>query len=213
MDLHALLKQFQSRTPTILGSENFSKFAVLLPLIEKDGEIHILFEVRSHHMRRQPGEVCFPGGRFDPGDEDERFTAIRETSEELGVAPSDIEHVVPLDFMLSFSRIIYPFAGVLPSSAELNLNPDEVAEVFTVPLSYLLSVEPDCYPIHFKVEPEEDFPYELINGGKEYNWQTRKVNEYFYHYENRVIWGMTARILKHFLDMVKKSAPSTRFSS
>ncbi|KAB7706133.1 NUDIX domain-containing protein [Bacillus aerolatus] len=206
MEMNVLLQQFQGRTPAILGSENFAKFAVLLPLIEIEGETHILFEVRSYEMRRQPGEVCFPGGKFDPEDENERFTAIRETSEELGIAPSDIHSIFPLDFMLSpFGTIIFPFAGVLPAADQLKPNPDEVAEVFTVPLDYLLSAVPDCHHIHFKVEPEEGFPFDLIIGGEDYNWQTRKMDEYFYFYENRIIWGLTARILKHFLDMIKKA--------
>lgn len=205
MEIKQLFEYFQERTPAILGSENFTKFAVLLPLVEKEGDIHVLFEVRSHKMRRQPGEVCFPGGKCDPEDEDERFTAIRETAEELGVIPSDIHHTFPLDFMLSpFGTIIFPFVGALPTS-QLNTNPEEVEEVFTVPLDYLLKAVPDCHSINFKVEPEEGFPFDLIIGGKDYNWQARPMDEYFYFYEDRIIWGLTARILKHFLDIVKKS--------
>ncbi|KMY54184.1 NUDIX hydrolase [Bacillus sp. FJAT-27231] len=205
MEMNRLMEQFQGRTPAILGSENFAKFAVLLPLVEKEGDIHVLFEVRSYEMRRQPGEVCFPGGKCDPEDKDERFTAIRETSEELGISPSAVHSTFPLDFMLSpFGTIIFPFVGVLPAD-QLKPNPDEVAEVFTVPLDYLLTAVPDRHSIHFKVEPEEGFPFNLIIGGEDYNWQARSMDEYFYFYEDRIIWGLTARILKHFIELVKES--------
>ncbi|MFK2826787.1 CoA pyrophosphatase [Bacillus sp. B190/17] len=206
MRINQLLEKFQHRTPVILGSEQFTKFAVLLPLIEKEGEIHVLFEVRSHEMRRQPGEVCFPGGKYDPDDEDERFTAIRETSEELGISLSSIHRTFPLDFMLSpFEAMIFPFVGVLSAEEQLKPNPAEVAEVFTVPLNYLLTAVPACHSVRFKVEPEAGFPFDLIIGGEDYNWRPRKREEYFYVYENRIIWGMTARILKHFLDIIKEA--------
>lgn len=213
MNVRQLIEQFHNRTPAILGSEHFARFAVLLPLIEKEGNIHVLFEVRSYEMRRQPGEVCFPGGRCDPLDKDKCFTAIRETAEELGVVPASGQ-TFPLDFMLTpFGTMIYPFAGVLPAESEIKPNPDEVAEVFTVPLDYLLEAVPDCHSIHFKAEPADGFPFDLIIGGEDYNWQARAMDEYFYFYEDRIIWGLTARILKHFLDMVKESGvfskPST----
>ncbi|WP_203362570.1 CoA pyrophosphatase [Bacillus sp. REN10] len=204
MKTDQLLKQFHQRTPTILGSEHFSKYAVLLPLVEKEGEIHILFQVRSLQMRNQPGEVCFPGGRIEKFDKSEFHTAIRETSEELGINPSDITQVFSLDFIVSpFGTMIYPFAGCLLPESTLKPNQDEVEQLFTVPLDYLLQHSPKKHHIHFKVEPEENFPFDLIIGGENYNWRPRKMEEYFYFYEDKIIWGLTARILKHFLDLLK----------
>ncbi|WP_338754385.1 CoA pyrophosphatase [Bacillus sp. FJAT-52991] len=207
MKREQLLNQFRDRKPTILGSEHFSKYAVLLPLIEKEDEIHILFQVRSLQMRKQPGEVCFPGGRSEEFDKNELHTAIRETSEELGIQQLGITQVFPLDFIISpFGTIIYPFVGSLPSEYELHPNPNEVEKIFTVPLDYLLHYSPKKHHIHFKVEPEADFPFDLIVGGENYNWQTRKMDEYFYIYQNQIIWGLTARILKHFLDLIKNQS-------
>ncbi|MGM7637029.1 NUDIX hydrolase [Bacillus sp. Hm123] len=199
-----LFHQFHDRTSAILGNEHFSKYAILLPLIEKENEIHLLFQVRSFQMRKQPGEVCFPGGRIEELDKNELHTAIRETSEELGIQQSDITQTFPLDFIVSpFGTIIYPFVGSLPSEDKLLPNRDEVEQIFTVPLDYLLHYSPKKYDIHFKVEPEENFPFDLIVGGENYNWQTRKMDEYFYLYEDKIIWGLTARVLKHFLDLIK----------
>ncbi|MBG9589799.1 NUDIX hydrolase [Cytobacillus firmus] len=202
MEIEKLAKRLRNRTPIILGSERFSKFAILLPLVEINNEVHVLFEVRSLKMRRQPGEVCFPGGRIDPEDRDEEHTAIRETSEELGVDEDSITNVSPLDYMISFGQIIYPYAGIIQNPDKIVPNPDEVEEVFTVPLSFLKKVKPETYHVNFKVEPEENFPFDLIAGGENYNWQTRRAEEVFYYFQDKVIWGLTARILKHFLEII-----------
>jgi len=200
-----LLQKFQHRIPSILGSESYAKYAVLLPLIETKDGLSILFEVRAAGLRRQPGEICFPGGKCDPSDRDELHTAIRETSEELGISESGVTHTFPLDYMLSpFGTIIYPFAGMISEENKLRPNTDEVGEIFTVPLDYLLKTKPDRYRVEFKIEPEEKFPFDLIAGGENYNWQTRQMDEYFYFFENRVIWGLTARILKHFLELIRE---------
>ncbi|MDQ0213958.1 8-oxo-dGTP pyrophosphatase MutT (NUDIX family) [Oikeobacillus pervagus] len=203
MNIESVFKKVKNHSPTILGSESFSQFAVLLPLIEKDHEIHVLFEIRSKHLRRQPGEICFPGGRMDEYDLNASYTAVRETSEELGVAGEDITNLSPLNYMVSpFGTIIYPFVGFLHNTEKLNPNPAEVADVFTVPLSFLMENQPDRYLVDFKLQLDRQFPVHLIPGGKNYNWQTRKMEELFYLYEDKVIWGMTARILKHFIEII-----------
>lgn len=206
MNIHELKAMYAQRTPEILGSENLAKFSLLLPLVQKEDGLHVLFEVRSMAMRRQPGEVCFPGGKIDDNDESPAHAAIRETNEELGVSFEHIDILFPLDFMLSpFGTIIYSYAGLIDLSY-VNLNEAEVGEIFTVPLDFLLTTEPELHYIELRPEPEENFPYHLIARGKEYNWQKKMMEEYFYFYENRIIWGLTARILKHFLDIVR-SAP------
>ncbi|HWO97807.1 MAG TPA: coenzyme A pyrophosphatase, partial [Bacillus sp. (in: firmicutes)] len=94
------------------------------------------------------------------------------------------------------------FVGVISAAETIQPNPAEVAEIFTVPLSFFEKSEPERYTIRFKTEPEQGFPFHLIAGGANYNWQTRTMDEYFYFYEDKVIWGLTARILKHFLDII-----------
>ena len=85
MKISKVIEKLAGRQPEILGHEKLPKYAVLLPLIEVENETHILFEVRSLSLRRQPGEICFPGGKIDPEDSDQRKCAIRETTEELGI--------------------------------------------------------------------------------------------------------------------------------
>jgi peroxisomal coenzyme A diphosphatase NUDT7 len=206
MEKDFVINQLKKHSPTILGSENYSKFAVFLPLFMKEDNIHILFEVRSLKLRRQPGEICFPGGRIDKGDVDAQSAAIRETMEELGLMRDSISEVFPLDYLCSpFGMFIYPFAGFIRNYDRIIPNPSEVEEVFSVPLSFFLKNEPKIHHVHFKAEPEEGFPLELIIGGENYNWRTRHIEEFFYLFENRVIWGLTARILAHFIDLIRKS--------
>jgi coenzyme A diphosphatase NUDT7 len=204
MELKTILSKLNLHSPSVLGRDRISKYAVMLPLIKREDGIHVLFEVRSFELRRQPGEICFPGGRIDPKDVDEKDAAMRETCEELGIKKENILEVFPLDFMISpFGMMVYPFAGLIKVSKPINPNPSEVSEVFTVPLTFLLQNPPAIYHINFKVVPEENFPFELIAGGENYNWRTRAADEHFYNYEGRIIWGLTARILSHFLDIIK----------
>lgn len=194
----------ENRTPGVLGNKDFLKSAVLLPLIEKGGETHILFEVRSHDLRSQPGEICFPGGRIDDEDQTEAEAAVRETMEELGIEKADISNVYALDYIVSpFGMMIYSFAGVINPMVTFSPNPPEVDHIFTVPLSFFLEKEPKVYRINFDIQPEENFPYDLIAGGENYNWHTRQVDEYFYIYEDKVIWGLTAKILSHFIEIIR----------
>ncbi|ASK61842.1 coenzyme A pyrophosphatase [Virgibacillus phasianinus] len=204
MDAKVIQEKLKEHSSAILGSEKFSKYAVLLPLVQKNNETHVLFEVRSHKLRRQPGEICFPGGRIDRRDENDEACAIRETGEELGIKHDQISGVFPLDYVVSpFGMIVYPHAGFIHDIESITPNPPEVGEVFTVPLSYLLKTPPKVYHVDVKVKPEDNFPFDLIAGGQDYNWRTGKIDEYFYFYEDRVIWGLTAKILAHFVDVIQ----------
>ncbi|MGO1058262.1 NUDIX hydrolase [Planococcus sp. FY231025] len=204
MDAKKITEKIKTHKPQVLGSRNFSKYSILLPLVQKDGEVHVLFETRSEELRRQPGEVCFPGGRIDPGDTSAKFAALRETNEELGISEDEISEVFPLDYIVSpFGMIVYAFAGFIDPSATFEPNPAEVGSLFSVPLSFFLENEPRIYQIQFDVQPEDDFPYELIEGGRDYSWRAREMEEYFYLYEDKVIWGLTARILAHFIDVIR----------
>lgn len=204
MKIEQINHTYSGRTPSILGHENFLKFGILLPLVQVGEEAHILFEVRSLTLRRQPGEICFPGGKIEDG-ELPIDAAIRETSEELGIESSEITDVFPLDYMVSaFGTIIYPFAGTIKNINNIVPNAAEVGEVFTVPIAFFKKNQPDSYKINFQVEPEDGFPFDLILGGENYNWQTRTMEEYFFRYREKVIWGLTARILTHFIELMEE---------
>lgn len=204
MNASHIIAKLKNRKSSILGEENFKKYAVLLPLVEVEGETHILFEVRSMNLRSQPGDICFPGGKVDREDKNTAHTAIRETSEELGIFERDVTDVTPLDYMVSdFGRIIYPYIGRIKDIEKTIPNEAEVEEIFTVPLSYFLKTKPEKYKVNFEVMPEDNFPYDLIIGGENYNWRTHQLDELFFKYNGKVIWGLTAKILTHFVSLVQ----------
>src|SRR5690625_4441904 len=123
--MHAseVFMKLQGREPGILNRKKYRKSAVLLPIVEVDGETHLLFEVRSKKMRTQPGDICFPGGRVEQQDETVMETAIRETSEELGVMPESISNIIPLDYIVSdMGGIIYPYVGELSNISDIQIN-------------------------------------------------------------------------------------------
>lgn len=204
MDLKQIFTRIQNHHSAMLGKEHYRAFGILVPLIQIDGQIHLLFEVRSLQLKRQPGEICFPGGGVEKYDPTPQDTAIRETAEELGIEKDSISCVYPLDFFVQSmdGRIIYPYVGFIDNIEKIKPNPDEVKEIFTVPIEYLRDMKPEEHRLTFQVQLGEDFPYHLIPGGKNYSWKTREIVEYFYFYKDYVIWGLTANILRHFLSIV-----------
>ena len=194
---------FENRTPGALGTHRF--FSVLVPLVQKDGELNLLYEVRAEHMKRQPGEVCFPGGQVE---KDESFEAcsVRETVEELGIQPEDIHIIRQLDTLYTYSNFtMFSFLGTIEEESLLRMrcNPEEVRETFLVPLRFLMEQEPLVYKM--KVEPVigEDFPYEKIRFPRGYNWRKGTSEVPIYEFENRVIWGITGRITRNFIEILK----------
>lgn len=209
MQIENILGLLKGRTPALMGHQHFKRSSVLIPLIEVNGETHILFEVRSKNLRSQPGDICFPGGRMDSEDKNPAHTATRETVEELGVKESDISDLIPLDYIVNdLGRIIYPFIGTLKNKENFSPNPDEVDHLFTVPLSFFLEHAPEKYKVHLEIQPEDNFPYHLIVGGEDYEWRIRAMEELFYRYGDKTIWGLTAKILTHFISLI--DAPKDR---
>ncbi|PYZ98769.1 coenzyme A pyrophosphatase [Alteribacter lacisalsi] len=199
-----LYNHFKNRRASLLDAEQYRSFAIFVPLIYKDNEPCLLFQVRGEEIR-QPGEICFPGGKVDPEDPSAESAAVRELIEEIGVSQEQVSVYGQLDYMITpYKFNIYPFIGEIATDAKMKLNPAEVQDVFTVPVRALQEMEPSTYNIYHEVQPEEAFPYHLIPGGKNYDWRTGVVHEHFYEYQGRVIWGLTARILKHVLHVLPK---------
>lgn len=199
-------EQLRNNQELFIGESTAFRSAVLIPLVQVEGQWCVLFEVRSSTMRSQPGDICFPGGRIDPTDESPLFAALRETHEELGVNPDTVEVLGPLSpYIASPSFVVYPFAGIVDYKELIrSYNKHEVEEVFTVPLHYLLSHEPYMHPVMVNLSPDSNFPYDKIRNGANYQWRGRTMEEWFFEYGPYTIWGLTARILKHFIEVIRK---------
>jgi len=202
--LNKRIEGLRGRKADILEHERASKSAILLPLVDYQGETCILFEKRSPHLKQQPGEICFPGGGIEASDQGTAKAAIRETCEELGIKIEDIDMIAPLDIMVTpFNTIIYPYVAYIKDCARVIPNQDEVEEVFYVPVSFLLKNKPIFKKMSLKMDAPEDYPFELIPQGKDYPFRQASYPQHFYLWKDRVIWGLTARILNHFLNLLK----------
>jgi 8-oxo-dGTP pyrophosphatase MutT (NUDIX family) len=183
-----------------------ARFAVLVPLVEQDGELKILYEVRAAGMRRQPGEVCFPGGKID-GDETPEQCAVRETWEELGIAAEQITLLGRLDFIAHRANfIMYPILARVDGQAleHMNPNPAEVGETILVPVEHLRTHPPQEYSYTLTPSTPENFPYELIGIPRDYKWQRGAENVPVYPWEGHVIWGLTGRITRHLMKEMER---------
>ncbi len=180
-------------------------FAVLALLTEIDGELHLILNKRAEGVA-QPGDVCFPGGHREKG-ETLQETALRETEEEMGIPREAIQILGKSDFMLTIYRgMIQPFIGYIPYACYQNAhpNPTEVEAIFTVPLRFFLETEPERHDTVWKVAESKDFPYERIQGGKNYPFSKGKTTQLFYEYDGYTIWGFTAQAIRNIVEILKK---------
>ena len=201
MTVPELQQLLNSRTPGPMNAT--ASYAVLVPLVEQKGELHLLYEVRAAALRRQPREVCFPGGKMERG-ESPVDCAVRETQEELSIPADAIRILGPLDFICHRSGfVMYPVLGLIdPQAADaLCPNPAEVDETFLVPLSALKAMTPAQYRYELVPRLPEDFPYDLIGIGRDYSWQYGIQTGPVYPWETKAIWGLTGQITRHVLDL------------
>jgi 8-oxo-dGTP pyrophosphatase MutT (NUDIX family) len=157
--------------------------AVLVPIVDR-GEPWLAFTQRSRTVGLHRGQISFPGGRIDAGDDDALAAALREAEEEVGLRPALVEPLGILDDTETFATqfVITPWVGLVREPVVWRPDGAEIERVIEVPLRALLDGR------IFRVE----------------HWQRNGVARevYFYDYEGTTIWGATARILKHFLDLV-----------
>lgn len=203
--VEALARLLNGRKPGLMdvGSE----YAVLVPLIERQDGLYVLYEVRSRTLRRQPGEVCFPGGRVE-GSESPETCALRETEEELSIPASSIRILGRLDFLAHRTNfMMYPILAVVNECAveHMTLNPGEVDQTFLVPLSHLMSTPPMEYDYRLVPQTEESFPYELIGIPRDYPWQIGSEIVPIYLWQGHAIWGLTARITRHLIKLIRQA--------
>ena len=199
LNLEKIKAKVQAIKPMPVDVKN--RYSVMIPLIKRDGEIHLLFEERAFTLRNQPGEISFPGGRIEEG-ESPMDAALRETSEELLITEDKMEIYSEGDFVVNpYAAIIHTFIGEIKKDFdEIIPSSDEVEKVFTVPLSYFLETKPRSYKIDLKVERNEEFPYHLIPNGVNYKFKRGREEVLFYEYDGHIIWGFTAKMARRFVE-------------
>ncbi len=173
--MERLRDSLRRRPKKEITDETVRRSAVLIPLFREHGQYHVLLTERSDEVEFHKGEVCLPGGRCEPHDISLLRTALRETEEEIGLNPEDVEILGELDDTLTFSSnyVISPFVGYVRHPYPLKADPGEIREIITVPLSFLLD--------------DDNF----------------REDAHAYEYKGRIIWGATARILKQLVDVLR----------
>lgn len=157
--------------------------AVLVPLIDRAGP-HLVFAKRTEHVGTHKGQISFPGGSVDPADPSLLDAALRESEEEVGLPRAAVEPLGALDDTETVATqfVITPWVGVIRESVVWRPDGEEIERVIEVPFSALVD------PARVRVE----------------HWEREgTVHEvYFYEWGGETIWGATARIVKHYLDLV-----------
>ncbi|MCL2436864.1 MAG: CoA pyrophosphatase [Clostridiales bacterium] len=196
-------KIFSGRVPGVIGGGH--DYSVLVPLVKKDGELNLLFEVRSSNLERQPGEVCFPGGRVEDGETAEEC-AVRETAEELGLDGRDIKVIAQLDTIYTYSNFtLYSFLGEIDydTLSRAEINHKEVESIFYVPLSKFMLNDPYIHVMEL-IPNANDFPYEMVNFPNGYNWRKGISAVPIYQFHEEIIWGLTARISHNLAEILRE---------
>lgn len=178
----------------IIAESDLRHYAVAIPYID---ETNLLFEVRSEKISHQPGDVCFPGGAVEKG-ENPKEVVIRELTEELLIRKDQIDLEEEECLLVNDSVIIHCFPCHI-KSYEGGYSEEEVKEVFCVPVTYFKNTPAKAYEVAWNPVFPDDFPFDKIYGGRNYGWRPQRTRIRFYEYQGRVIWGMTARIIEGYV--------------
>ena len=157
--------------------------AVLVPIVERDGDLSILFTKRTDHLTHHPGQISFPGGHTEEDDKTPAHAALHETEEEVGIPFDRISIIGRLnDYVTRTGFRVTPIVGVIQAPYPVNPDPHEVAEVFEVPLDFLLDAAN-----HQKCT-------RIFQGVKRHFW-AMPYGDYY-------IWGATAGMLRNLYSIL-----------
>jgi len=181
MNIGQLEQTLTQRSHRTLSCPDFSPAAVLLPLLQANDGEHILFTKRTERVEHHKGQISFPGGRLDEG-ENLQQCALRETHEEVGIEPGHIRVIGRLDDIWTPTRyVVTPFVGLVPYPYRFTLSEAEIEEIMLVPVCDLIN--PAIYE-ETKIE-----------------YQGKEAIVPYYHWGEKTIWGATGRILRQFLGL------------
>ncbi len=181
--LDNFIQRIQNYSPhSLILPPGAREAAVLVPITRAENP-ELILTLRSQNLSTHGGEVAFPGGRRDPEDSDLIYTALRETQEEVGLAPELVQIVGPLSQVMSRHGVqVTPFVGFVPDAVDYQANADEIASVFSVPLEF------------FANDPRE------TTHRIDYLGRTWYVPSY--QFAGYKIWGLTAVMLVELVNLV-----------
>lgn len=183
-----LRTNLKNREKRSINFPGYRKAAVMMLFFEKNNAPHVLLQLRTDRVSTHKGQVSMPGGGFDSTDRDLLYTALRETHEETGIAPSAIELIGEFDEYISIMGFqVNVFAGALNGEVEYVACDDETEQILEVPFSLFYNEE------FFKCE-------KLTHEGREFD-------VYYYDFNGITVWGMTARILTDFSRKICRIMP------
>ena len=179
-------REYFDEQPLRRSLKRWISAGVLVPLVDRgDNELTLLFTRRAVHLQDHAGQVSFPGGRVDETDITHIQTALREMEEEVGVERERIEVLGTLpEYRTGSGFSMIPVVSVVRSPFDIRVDPDEVDEVFEVPLSFLMTGAN-----HERVSAT--FP----GYGRRFFYAVR--------YNNHFIWGATAGVLRNFFHFMR----------
>jgi 8-oxo-dGTP pyrophosphatase MutT (NUDIX family) len=189
--LHQVQEGDLKYCPPLPGLDQKSRqpAAVLIPLFKDQEKWMMLFIKRTHHQRdRHSGQIAFPGGRADQHDPSLLDTALRETQEEIGIPPRDIDILgqsCPINTVTGYE--ITPFVGLIPWPYSLQLSPIEVEKTVVIPVSWL-------------VDPTN---HQVKSWKSRSNPRTPIPAVFFDEYQGEILWGATAQIVIDFLELIQ----------
>ncbi|MBN8443113.1 MAG: CoA pyrophosphatase [Thauera sp.] len=162
--------------PEATRGEQHTAAAVLVPIVARDASASLLLTRRTDHLHHHPGQISFPGGRVEEGDESATMTALRETEEEVGLQRQHVDVLGTLpDYFTGTGFRITPVVGLVRPPFDLTLDAFEVAEAFEVPLTHFLDPAN-----HQRLSREFE--------GRVRHFYAMPYNDYY-------IWGATAGII------------------
>jgi 8-oxo-dGTP pyrophosphatase MutT (NUDIX family) len=204
--------------PVIIGRRNLTDAAIIIPLIDINGECHVLFEKRAAHIS-QGSEICFPGGEFDPAlDATLQDTAMRETCEELGIHKEHLSIKCRLGTIIALRGIAVDcFIAMLSDGAieKVSIDRSEVERIFLVPVSHFERHAPETYSVHVEMHPsiqDENgemhtlLPVDQLGLPEKYRrpWCGKKRKVIVYQITEGPVWGLTADIIAEMLYRMTK---------
>ncbi|ENP8317994.1 CoA pyrophosphatase [Vibrio vulnificus] len=196
LNKNQLLQSFQFNLPRGYHAESTARVAhlkgsklrdaaVLIGFVEREQGLNVILTKRASHLKHHPGQISFPGGKYEESDRSLQATALRETREEIGIAPNAISIFGQMPELVTVSRFkVTPILAFVEPNYQIVIDKNEVDEVFEVPANHLLDTQ-KLKSAQFRVNQSHHRVFAIP-------------------YQHHFIWGMTAQIIQAMQQQIMK---------